>query len=204
MIMDTPNGANFTKKKEATFGSPLAATATLSTPKKPKISTPITPALEKTEAVGAPQFTEKINSASPAYRTVKNYMISAMAVSLIPLPLVDMVAVTAIQIKTIHSIAKQYEVPFSQNLVRSLLLSLLGGTLTLTTTVIARSLPVIGQATGVISAMMVGGATTYAVGKIFIEHFESGGTLLDFDPEKMRAYFQALYEEGKQLVTPPN
>ena len=47
----------------------------------------------------------------------------------------------------------------------------------------------------------VGGATTYAVGKVFIEHFESGGTFLDFDPEKMRDHFQELYEEGKQLAT---
>jgi uncharacterized protein (DUF697 family) len=197
--MATPNGANFANK-DATFGSPLAATATLSTQGKPKISNPITLVQEKTEPVYAPKLIERVNKASQAHRTVKNYMMGAMAIGLIPLPLVDMVAVTAIQIKTIHSIAKQYEVPFSQNQVKSLLMSLLGGTITLTTTVLAKSLPVIGQATGIISAMIVGGATTYAIGKIFIEHFESGGNFLDFDPETMRTHFQELYEDGKQLA----
>jgi uncharacterized protein (DUF697 family) len=200
MTMATPNGANFVNK-DATFGSPLAATATLLTQGKPKISNSITPAPEPTQPVYARQLTKRVNRASQAHHTVKNYTIGAMAIGLIPLPLVDMVAVTAIQIKTIHSIAKQYEVPFSQNLAKSLLISLLGGTITLTTTILAKSFPVIGQATGIISAMIIGGATTYAVGKIFIEHFESGGTFLDFDPERMRAHFQELYEEGKQLAT---
>lgn len=202
MTMATPNGANLANQ-DATFGSPLAATATLLAQRKSKISNPITRAPEPTEPVYAHQLTKRVNRALQAHHTVKNYMIGAMAAGLIPLPVVDMVAVTAIQIKTIHSIAKQYEVPFSQNLVKSLLISLLGGTITLTTTVLAKSLPVIGQATGIISAMIISGATTYAVGKIFIEHFESGGTFLDFDPERMRAHFQELYEEGKQLAIQP-
>lgn len=201
MIMATPNGANFAKK-DATFGSPLAATATLLISGKPKISNPTTLATPKpTEPVYVDQITERVNRALQAHCTVKNYMMGAMAIGLIPLPLVDMVAVTAIQLKAIHSIAKQYGVAFSQNRVKSLLISLLGGTITMMTTVLAKSLPVIGQATGIISAMIIGGATTYAVGKVFIEHFESGGTFLDFDPEKMRDHFQELYEEGKQLAT---
>ena len=27
------------------------------------------------------------------------------------------------------------------------------------------------------------------MGKVFIQHFESGGTFLDFDPDKVRSYF---------------
>ena len=199
MIRNTPNGTNFTKKKEAAPGSPLAATATLSIQWKPKIFNLIASTPEQTEPADA----QRINRASQAHRTVRNYMMGAMATGLIPLPLVDMIAVTAIQIKTIHSVAKQYEVPFSHNLVKSLLMSLLGGTITLTTTVLAKSFPIMGQATGIINAVIIGGATTYAIGKIFIEHFESGGTFLDFDPEKMRDHFQNLYEEGKQLATQP-
>ncbi len=41
------------------------------------------------------------------------------------------------------------------------------------------------------------GASTYAVGKVFIQHFESGGTLLDFEPEKMRGYYEQQYADAR-------
>ncbi len=34
-------------------------------------------------------------------------------------------------------------------------------------------------------------ASTYAVGKIFVQHFESGGTVLSFNPDKVRDYYEA-------------
>jgi hypothetical protein len=33
--------------------------------------------------------------------------------------------------------------------------------------------------------------------KVFIQHFESGGTFLDLDPDKVREYFKAQFEEGR-------
>jgi hypothetical protein len=44
------------------------------------------------------------------------------------------------------------------------------------------------------------GASTYAVGRVFIQHFECGGTILSFDPEKVRAHFEKEFEEGKKVV----
>ena len=35
---------------------------------------------------------------------------------------------------------------------------------------------------------------TYAIGKAFIEHFTSGGTLLDFDPPDYREFVRAQKE----------
>ena len=46
------------------------------------------------------------------------------------------------------------------------------------------------------SASAFGGATTYAVGKVFIQHFEMGGTLLNFNPDEVRKYFQEQYQQG--------
>jgi uncharacterized protein (DUF697 family) len=61
-------------------------------------------------------------------------------------------------------------------------------------------IPVIGQASGMISMATMGAAGTYAVGTVFIEHFESGGTFLTFEPEKVKEKFKALFEEGKNFV----
>jgi hypothetical protein len=47
-----------------------------------------------------------------------------------------------------------------------------------------------------ISYPVAAGASTYAVGKVFMLHFESGGTLLDFDPAKMKNYYRETYRKG--------
>jgi len=43
-------------------------------------------------------------------------------------------------------------------------------------------------------------ASTWATGKVFIRHFESGGTFLDFDPGKARAYYAEQFEAVKNVV----
>ncbi|MCP4106117.1 MAG: hypothetical protein GY749_11350 [Desulfobacteraceae bacterium] len=43
-------------------------------------------------------------------------------------------------------------------------------------------------------------ASTYALGKIFIQHFASGGTFLTFDPEKVKAYYAEMFEDGKKVA----
>jgi lipoate-protein ligase A len=47
----------------------------------------------------------------------------------------------------------------------------------------------------------IGGAATYAIGRVFIQHFESGGTFLDFNPEKVREYFKEQFERGKGVAS---
>ena len=45
------------------------------------------------------------------------------------------------------------------------------------------------------------GAATWAIGKVFIQHFASGGTFLDFDPQKVKDYFRNLFEQGKEVAS---
>ena len=54
---------------------------------------------------------------------------------------------------------------------------------------LVKVVPIIGQVAGFIGGAVMFCATSYAIGKVFIEHFESGGTFLDFDPENMKAHF---------------
>jgi hypothetical protein len=42
-----------------------------------------------------------------------------------------------------------------------------------------------------------GAAATYAVGQVFIQHFESGGTFLDFDPDKVREHFRQEFDRAR-------
>ncbi|MCP4699480.1 MAG: DUF697 domain-containing protein [Gammaproteobacteria bacterium] len=140
-----------------------------------------------------------------ANSTVRNYALGSMAVGIVPIPLVDVTMLTGVQLKLLHSLAKVYKIEFSEELGKSLIASLLGGVLPVSVAGAGASLlkmiPIVGQVSGIVSMAVLGGASTYAVGKVFIQHFESGGTFLDFDPEKMRAYFVAEYEKGKKMFS---
>ena len=61
-------------------------------------------------------------------------------------------------------------------------------------------IPVIGTAVGVVSMPVMMGAFTYAVGKVFTQHFESGGTFLDFDPVSYRQYFREMFRRGRTVA----
>ena len=48
---------------------------------------------------------------------------------------------------------------------------------------------------------IVAGAATYALGNVFVKHFESGGTLLDFKPEPVRDFFEGVTPEIPSVMT---
>ena len=136
-----------------------------------------------------------------ARQTVRKYMFWSMGAGLIPVPVVDLAAVTAIQLKMISDLAKQYGLKFSRDSGKAVLGSLTGGAGSAIGGPIAASaikgFPVIGQAAGAAAMPAVAGAATYAVGKVFIQHFESGGTMLNFDPDRVRAYYAEELQKAK-------
>ena len=64
---------------------------------------------------------------------------------------------------------------------------------------LVRRIPVVGQAVSVFTVSACASAATSAVGKVFIQHFESGGTFLDFDPDKVRAYFSQMFAKARAV-----
>jgi uncharacterized protein (DUF697 family) len=125
-------------------------------------------------------------------------------VGLVPLPLLDMALLSGIQLKMLHRLAKLYDVEFFTHLGKSVIASLLGSGISLSFSFnlssLVRGIPFYGQAMSVISVSLFGGASTYAIGKVFVQHFESGGTFLTFDPKRVRDYYAQQFEKGKKEV----
>ena len=55
-------------------------------------------------------------------------------------------------------------------------------------------MPVIGTAIGQLTMAAVSAPATWVLGKVFIQHFASGGTLLDFNPPDYREFIKAQRE----------
>lgn len=157
---------------------------------------------EQTETPTAP-MTPKDRIAE-ANHIVKNRMIASVGAGLIPFPIVDIVALTGIQMDTVRALCKLYSVKFSKDVGKTAVTSLTGGVVPVATgpwvSSLAKSIPVVGPIMGALSMPVIAGASTYAVGQVFIQHFESGGTFLTFDPEKVKGYFQEEFEKGKEFA----
>lgn len=140
-----------------------------------------------------------------AENCIKNHVIAAMGIGLIPSAAVDVVGITAIEIKMIRSLAHLYRFPVPHKLVAiKVLISLIGSIGPVYVSVKMHSalkgVPLVGYAVYVGLLSITGGAAVYAVGKIFQAHFESGGTFLSKDNKYIRDYFDKKYTEGKQAV----
>jgi uncharacterized protein (DUF697 family) len=139
-----------------------------------------------------------------AQNLVKNYVIVAVGLGLVPVPAADLAALMALEVKLVHGLAKQFDVPFKESLGKSVIFSLLSGGTSVAAVMglgsLAKAVPVLGTLGGGASVGISAGAITYAVGEVFIRHFESGGTLLTFDSRKTRDLFENKVKEGMDVA----
>ena len=130
-----------------------------------------------------------------AVKLVERFSLWSGAAGLIPMPFVDLAAVGGIQIRMLGRISQIYGVPFSANRGKALIASLAGSMIPVSSALgaasLVKSVPVVGTAVSVFAMPAMSAGATYAIGMVFVEHFASGGTLLDFNPPDYREFVKA-------------
>jgi len=58
-----------------------------------------------------------------------------------------------------------------------------------------KGLPGVGTVVGALTMPVFSAGATYVIGKVFIQHFASGGTLLDFNPPDYREFIKSQQEK---------
>ena len=148
------------------------------------------------------QQTKAESKVASANRIINRYVAYSAGTALLPLPVLDMVAVTAIELRMLKRLSDYYGLVFSEQRGKALIGSLLGGFhAALFTKSLLKTVPIIGLVGALVPMGVLAGALTYAVGKVFVHHFETGGTLLDFDPAKFQPFFGSKLKEGKKVVS---
>ena len=137
---------------------------------------------------------------------VTRNMYWAMGLGVVPFPLVDLATISAIQVKMVRELANLYGLKVSNHLIATTVAALVGGVGSLelgkgVALSLVKFIPGVGSYLGVAAVPVSAGAVTYAIGKIFTLHFESGGTFLSFDPKSVKSFYNDLYEKGKGLTT---
>jgi uncharacterized protein (DUF697 family) len=121
-----------------------------------------------------------------AREIIGNYSMLAAGAGLVPVPIVDVVAIGGVQLKMIAALAEHYRTPFSEDRGKAMLAAVAGGVFSTRFAYgiggsLLKAIPVVGPMISAWAMPGFGGAFTYAVGEMFVKHFESGGTLLNFD-----------------------
>ncbi len=142
----------------------------------------------------------KKNRSEEAASIIKNHMIWSMGAGLIPVPVVDMFAVSAIQLDMIRQLATLYDIDFKQTEGKARITALTGTGLARLGARAVKFIPGVGSVLGGVTMAVLSGATSYALGEAFRKHFETGGTMLDFDPARFKKYYDEKFEKGKEIA----
>ena len=142
---------------------------------------------------------------SRAENLIKNHVMAAGALSIVPLPLLDIAAITVVQLRMIQKLATMYGKTFSESLVRNTIAGLAGGVVghgagVLAALSLAKVIPGPGSLFGMVSLPLVVGASTYAVGRVYLRHFEEGGSIYDITVENVKGYYNEQLEKGKRVA----
>jgi uncharacterized protein (DUF697 family) len=138
-----------------------------------------------------------------ASKLVDRFSLWSGAAGLIPVPLVDIAAVGGVQLQMLRRLSEIYGVPFTDNRAKSLIASLAGSVLpasAASTTAmgvasVLKAIPGVGTVIAASTMPVFSAGATWVIGKVFIQHFASGGTLLDFNPPDYREFIKAQKEK---------
>ncbi|WP_440054272.1 YcjF family protein [Pseudoalteromonas sp. T1lg65] len=152
-----------------------------------------------TDNVSQPEATvvDAQDQAAVAQMVVDKYTKWSFGSGFIPVPAVDLVALTGIQMKMIGEIAKVYGQSYGENKLRGTVSALIGGSFPQTLggaglSSFLKSVPILGTLSAIAFMPVVSAASTHAIGSTFIRHFENGGTLINLDLASMKGDISEL------------
>ena len=149
---------------------------------------------------------ESVSNVQDTAETAANIIVSAMkwsaAAAIVPVPVLDIIALGAVQTRMLMDLSELYGETVSKQSVRGIVSVLLGtlfpgAAAGLLGASLFKSAPVIGTVVGAGVFAGFGAAATYAIGKVFVKHFERGESLATFDPAEVKDELTAEFKKSK-------
>jgi len=142
-----------------------------------------------------------MNKRDEADVIVRWHVLWSMGAGLIPIPLVDFAAVTAVQVDMLNQLAGTYEVDHDESIGKTFVTAIAGTTFAKVGSSLIKAIPGVGMLLGGVSMSILSGASTYAVAQVAIHYFESGGTLKNLDWDVAKKMYDDAFEEGKEYAS---
>jgi uncharacterized protein (DUF697 family) len=135
-----------------------------------------------------------------ASEIIKNHVGFSLGAALMPMPGVDLLAVSAVQLNMLRSLAKLYGVGFLDALGKNIVSAVVGSSAARLGASLVKAIPGVGTIIGELSMPALSGASTYALGRVVANHFQQGGNLEDLDLRNARKNYETEIETGKKVA----
>lgn len=135
-----------------------------------------------------------------ADRIIHSHTLWSMGAGMIPVPMFDLLAVSAIQVDMLKQLAEAYGADFTENMGKTFVTALTGGTFARVGASFIKAVPGVGTLVGGASMSVLSGASTYAIGQVAKRHYETDGSLVDIDLNSARKRYDDALERGKRVV----
>lgn len=149
---------------------------------------------------------EVVDVHEAAAKVIANSVKWSAAAAIVPVPYLDLAALGAVQVKMVRDLANVYGVDANSETLQGVISAMIGS---LTPVALSGSLvgpsikfiPGVGSILGSISVAAFGSAATYAVGKVFVKHFDKGGNISDFSAESIEKDLKGEFDAAKSRST---
>lgn len=135
---------------------------------------------------------------------ITDHVVFSMVAGAIPLPILDIAAITAVQLDMLKQLAKKYEINFDDEIGKSLVTSIftasVGANIGRAGASAVKAIPGVGTILGIGSQIVLAGATTFAIGHVFNMHFKGANPLESFNFESMKHMFDEFLKKGQEFA----
>ena len=138
---------------------------------------------------------------SKADAVIKEHMLWSIGAGLVPIPLFDIAAVSALQIGMLKQLSKLYGIDHDKESGKIFVTALTGTGLAKIGASLFKALPGIGTLIGGLSMSAFSGASTYALGQVAVTTLETKGNLADVDLSEAKKAYESAFEAGKEVVS---
>lgn len=136
-----------------------------------------------------------------ADKIIQKHVVLSMGISVIPIPLVDIILVSAIHLEML----KHLSIAYSKNNYEQRNEAFISGIATASAAKLGSSLikliPGVGTVAGGLSSAVINGATTYALGRVTARFFHENIEIADIDLDLAKEFFKEEFEIGKQYAS---
>lgn len=127
----------------------------------------------------------------------------------LPNTVLEYIVISGIQLKMLRDMSQLYGIPFKADAFKVILGSILGGSVAYFLSDfysgLVKSVPFVGKPIAFLSEPAIAYVTTYAVGFVFLEHFESQGSFDNIDLGQMKASIKKkIAEKYQELLKKKN
>jgi uncharacterized protein (DUF697 family) len=136
-----------------------------------------------------------------AERIIRDHVMVASGVGLIPVPVVDLFLVTSLQMEMVGELAALYGSPDAIGSGKLFVTALTGAAGAKIGASLIKSIPGLGSLIGGVSMSVMAGASTYAVGQVVRGRLDEGGRLDGIDPKSLRSAYEKALQRGRKYVS---